>query len=146
MKLRLFIPALALSLLLSVSPANATTGQNNADNGVCGGWDEKTGYFATVTDYNNYLKANGSLSITSTPVHTGQRETQIINGTSNYRAHGWTTWVGEYHYTRARMEEGSAVLTDSGRIWGSNGTEAISPWWAFIPPDLDGSARTYYGH
>lgn len=33
---------------------------------------------------------------------------------------------------------------DSGRQWGTDGTEAISPWWSFNGDTL-GSARTYYG-
>ena len=46
--------------------------------------------------------------------------------------------------TRARMEDWGAILTDSGRQWGTDGTEAISPWWSFNGDTL-GSARTYYG-
>ena len=56
----------------------------------------------------------------------------------------WTTWVGKYHYTRARMEDWGAILTDSGRQWGTDGTEAIFPWWSFNGDTL-GSARIYYG-
>lgn len=145
MKLRLFISALALILLFNVSPAYAATGQYNTDKGVYGGWDEKTGYFTTVTDYNNSLKENSSMSTSSTPSHTGQREQTLINGTTNYQAHGWTTWVGVYHYTRARMEtDFGGILTDSDRQWGWDGTEAESGWWAF-DPDIPDYARTYYG-
>lgn len=109
-----------------------------------GGWDEARGNYT-----NKLIKADALLSaaVASTPKHTGKRENKEINGTDNYRAHGWTTWVGKYHYTRARMEgDGSTVLTDSGRIWGNDGTEAISPWWAFNPNTYGvGYARTYYG-
>jgi hypothetical protein len=116
------------------------------DNSVCGGWDEKTGYFESVKDYNESLKKNGSISILSTPQHTGCREDYTESGQTYFRAHGWTTWVGVYHYTRARMEtDFGGILTDSGRQWGSDGTEAISPWWAF-DPDFDDHARTYYGY
>ena len=73
------------------------------------------------------------------------------NGTTNARAHGWTTWVGQYHYTRARMTKWSdetEIFTDSMRQWGTDGTEAISPWYE-MRPDLGkdkGMARTYYGY
>lgn len=71
----------------------------------------------------------------------------MINGTTNKRAHGWTTWAGVRHYTHARMEKsgGGTVYTSSGRQWGTSGTEAISPWRAFKPNQDLGSARTYYG-
>ena len=41
----------------------------------------------------------------ASPKHTGKAEERTHNGTSQKRAHGWTTWVGKYHYTRARMED-----------------------------------------
>ncbi len=61
---------------------------------------------------------------------------------------GWTTWVGVYHYTRAQMTatwDASDVFTDSGRQWGDDGTEAISPWLKFNPDNDNGIARTFYG-
>lgn len=42
------------------------------------------------------------------------------------------------------LQRRGAILTDSGRQWGTDGTEAISPWWSFNGDTL-GSARTYYG-
>jgi len=89
------------------------------------------------------------MSTASGAVHTGAREEKVISGTTNARAHGWTAWSGVYHYTRARMEDiflgiNLGVLTDSGRIWGYNSTEAISSWWA-ISEATPGSARTYCG-
>lgn len=111
---------------------------------VHGGWDEDYGYFKTVVDYKDLLQGKQNL-YQSEPRHTGKREKTEIGGTTNYRAHGWTTWVGVYHYTRARMEEGSRVLTDSDRIWGWDGTEATSPWWEF-DPNVNENARTYYGN
>lgn len=98
-----------------------------------GGWSEDEGYYTNVLTR-------------ATVKHTGQRESKSIDGNTNYRAHGWTTWSGVYHYTTARMEgSNSVVFTTSGRQWGSNGTEAISPWWKW-KPDVSNYARTYYGH
>lgn len=91
-----------------------------------------------------YSKAMEDGTTYASPKHTGKAEERTHNGTSQKRAHGWTTWVGKYHYTRARMEDWGAILTDSGRQWGTDGTEAISPWWSFNG-DTSGSARTYYG-
>lgn len=150
MKCKTIVSLLVISLCVTISyPAFA----DGSDVDVYGGWDEDTGYFKTVSDYQSSLKANSSLyqsSTTSSPSHTGKREKTTINGTTHSRAHGWTTWVGVYHYTRARMEEHfpfleDIVLTDSGRIWGRDGTEAISPWWKFNQYVSD-RARTYYGH
>ena len=45
----------------------------------------------------------------ASPKHTGKAEERTHNGTSQKRAHGWTTWVGKYHYTRARMEDWGAI-------------------------------------
>lgn len=145
MKKRILVFMLTLFLLLGMSPVNAADTKNGINNGVYGGWDEKTGYFTSLADYNNYLVKGEQMSVLSEPQHTGKRERYDDPGQQTYfRAHGWTTWVGEYHYTRARMESGGVVLTDSERQWGWNGTEAISPWWAF-DPNIDEHAKTYYG-
>lgn len=125
----------------------------NVDKNVVGGWDEKTGYFNNADEFNNNFEvANKNITFAlreSTPMHTGKRERNDDESTTRFRAHGWTTWTGMYHYTRARMEEhffgDVTVLTDSGRQWGQNGTEAISPWWYFNP-DVGDRARTYYGN
>lgn len=144
MKRKFLISLLALTLLFNVTPASAAT-LDNTNNSIAGGWDEETGYFSTTSEYNKSLKSN--VGIAATASHTGEREEKVINGTTNARAHGWTTWVGVYHYTRARMEDGWSddILTDSGRVWGNDGTEAISPWLAFNP-DVWDRARTYYGN
>lgn len=112
-----------------------------AESNALGGWNEENGYYRNPQAFS---KAMGKLSTYSTPKHTGKAEQQNYNGTTRKRAHGWTTWVGTYHYTRARMEDGGIVLTDSKRQWGQDGTEAISPWWSFDGNTL-GTARTYYG-
>lgn len=139
MKKAKFLSMLVITSAIIISTATVTLAMDY------GGWDETRGNYI-----NKLMKADSLLSAAvaaSTPQHTGKRESKVINGTDNYRAHGWTTWVGMYHYTRARMEgDGSTVLTDSGRIWGLDGTEAISPWLAFNPNTYGvGYARTYYG-
>lgn len=110
-----------------------------------GGWSEETGAFVGQP---NRLHGS-SVTINSTPKHTGKAERQDFNGTTHRRAHGWTTWAGVYHYTTARQECDSNVLATSGRQWGTSGTEAISPWVAFdpyAPCSGFGSSRTYYGN
>lgn len=116
---------------------------------VYGGWDEETGYFDNASEYNEYLDGNLNLKASSPDSHRGKREKKVISGTTNARAHGWTTWEGYYHYTRARMEDytpffGTTILTDSGRKYGWNKTEAISPWWKY-EDGIPGRAHTYYG-
>lgn len=116
---------------------NLVTSESNA----VGGWSEEDGYFVNPQAYSKAMEDGTTYA---SPKHTGKAEERTHNGTSQKRAHGWTTWVGKYHYTRARMEDWGAILTDSGRQWGTDGTEAISPWWSFNG-DTSGSARTYYG-
>lgn len=122
---------------------------------VSGGWDEESGYFESTTDYEKtMLMDSASLSTKmmaarSSVKHTGKREDKVISGTTNFRSHGWTTWVGVYHYTRAQMTatwDASDVFKDSGRQWGNDGTEAISPWLKFNPDNDNGIARTFYGN
>lgn len=116
----------ALGLVLPATTANA------AD---LGGWSEET--------------PSSAIGPASTVSHRGAVETKVISGTSNKRAHGWTTWTGVYHYTTAQLERGNgAVITSSGRKWGTSGTEAISSYKAFNPNAADsgwGHAKTYYG-
>lgn len=128
---------LALGSLVLASPAIANTGS------VFGGWSEDGGYYSLA-----------ATTRASTPVHTGRAEnSENAAGTSIKRAHGWTTWAGVYHYTRARLEhtcifQGGTPIVDSGRVWGLNGTEAISPWATFNPNACCGNlgtAKTYYG-
>ncbi|WP_030143224.1 hypothetical protein [Mycetocola saprophilus] len=105
-----------------------------------GGWSEDTGVSS--------LSSTGfAARAASQAQHTGKAEQKSISGTTHKRAHGWTTWVGVYHYTNAQMEQfgGGKVYTTSGRQWGTNGTEAISPWRKFSQNSDLGSARTYYG-
>lgn len=116
---------------------SVVTSESNA----IGGWSEEDGYFVNPQAYSKAMEDGTTYA---SPKHTGKAEERTHNGTSQKRAHGWTTWVGKYHYTRARMEDWGAILTDSGRQWGTDGTEAISPWWSFNG-DTSGSARTYYG-
>jgi hypothetical protein len=103
------------------------------------GWSEDSG------------QASSSGAATRATVsHTGKAEEKTISGTTNKRSHGWTTWSGVYHYTRARLEKGSTINGDSGRVWGTSGTEAISPWkpYRVVGGNLEspGTAHTYYGN
>ncbi|EPH99055.1 hypothetical protein D920_01423 [Enterococcus faecalis 13-SD-W-01] len=104
---------------------------------VFGGWDSET-----EANWESELNIQRS-----TPRHSGRKETTVISGNTAYRARGWTTWAGVYHYTTARMETRwtGSVLTTSGRVWGRNGTEAVSPWFRINSVQTDGVARTYYG-
>jgi len=111
-----------------------------------GGWDELRGNYTI-----EFNQANSILSAAaSTPQHDGCRETDDSTSTTRYRAHGWTTWTGVYHYTTARMEgDGNVVINTSGRVWDTDRdgtTDAISPWYSFNPDTYGvGYARTYYG-
>ena len=124
------------SALVFAAPANAEETRNAAT----GGWSEVDGSFTGT--------ANGLLA---SPNHRGASESKVIGGTTNKRAHGWTTWAGTYHYTTARLEHywpASGVIATSGRKWGTGGTEAASPWKAFnpnAPSNGNGIAKTYYG-
>lgn len=149
MKYKTVLSLLIVAFFMVVSYPTFADG---TEEGVYGGWDEDSGYFETISEYQNELNGNPSMSKISTkssPGHTGKRERKDQYGNTYSRAHGWTTWIGEYHYTRARMEDpgiifDDVILTDSGRKWGWDGTEAISPWWKFNPHVSD-KARTYYG-
>jgi hypothetical protein len=126
------------TVLLGTAPANATT-VPTPESGVVGGWVEGRGTSAT------------GIGVLATVNHVGKAETKTISGTSNKRAHGWTTWAGTRHYTTAQLEHywpASGVIATSGRKYGTGGTEAISPWKAFNPnatSNGNGQARTYYG-
>ena len=128
------VAAIAIGAL--ALPAGAA---NAAD---MGGWDENTGSFSTTTSVQTARVAAAAAA----PNHRGEAEEKVISGTTNKRAKGWTTWVGQYHYTTARMENGSTVLTTSGRQWGTNGTQATSPWFKANTTIGKGSARSYYGN
>ncbi len=121
----------------------AYAGTSQSEVNAIGGWNEENGYFRNPQAYSNAMKR---INVPySTPKHTGTAEQKDFNGSTHKRAHGWTTWTGVWHYTRARMEDFGTVLTDSECQWGMSGTEAISPWWKFDGHTL-GSARTYYGN
>ena len=92
----------------------------------------------------------GTLLARAAAKHTGKAENSVIDGTSHKRAYGKTTWSGVRHYTRARIEKGAKIVTDSGRVFGTGVTEARSPWAAWSranggDPESPGTARTYYG-
>jgi hypothetical protein len=114
-----------------------------------GGWNEGSGSSESHESGVVSSSASTGLMGAGTPNHRGKVETKVIKGTTNKRAHGWTTWTGVKHYTTAQLERGNgAVITSSGRKWGVNGTEAISDYRAINPKAADsgwGHAKTYYG-
>lgn len=110
---------------------------------VVGGWSEESGSYTETTIPNFGMMTRAAVR------HTGKAEEKNISGTTHKRAHGWTTWSGVYHYTTARLEHywpGSGVNGTSGRIWGRNGTEAISPYKPYTRDSSPGAAKTYYGN
>lgn len=130
----------ALSLLPGMAMATSPT--------VCGGWSED----GTVI----VAEGGDGIALASDPHHSGKVESSVNSrGTTIKRAHGWTTWVGVHHYTTAQMEHSGIfcqmngkVIKTSGRVWGTGGTEACSPWATFNPDVCCGnlgSGRTYYG-
>ncbi len=114
-------------------------------NDVLGGWSEDGGAFAA------HGHALPFAALAATPKHTGKAEDTLIGGTTHKRSHGWTTWVGTYHYTTAQLEHNwpySGVIATSGRKWGTGGTEAVTKWVAYDPyanSGGHGKAKTYYG-
>ena len=145
-KIFLGVSVLSSGFISSFSQIDTYAAERSASLGkfestAVGGWNEESGYYVNPQAFSKVMK---SAKASSNAKHTGKAESRTHNGTSQKRAHGWTTWVGKYHYTRARMEDGSSILTDSDRVWGTDGTEAISPWWSFDKVTT-GSARTYYG-
>lgn len=128
-------------LAINVYPTFAAVDPTVSD--AVGGWDEDTGYFINAEAYSKAMNEDFLLRASS-PVHKGKRERSDYDGFTHYRAHGWTTWQGKYHYTRARMEDSDGdVLKDSGRVWGQDNTEAISPYYKYNP-DVADKARHYY--
>lgn len=124
------------TVLLGAVPAQAQTIAE--DRGAVGGWSETSGVFGTAASGIGVLAVN----------HRGKAEQKTISGTTHKRSHGWTTWAGVRHYTRARLEHGSSIIADSGRKWGTSGTEAVTVWKPYRPNSPGngvGSARTYYG-
>jgi hypothetical protein len=127
----------------SASPSLSASSETPSD--ALGGWIENAGAFAV-----SHAEASKSAA-RATVNHRGKAELKTIGGTTNKRAHGWTTWAGTKHYTTAQLEKtwpSSGVITSSGRKWGTGGTEAVSAYRAFNPnqtSDGYGQARTYYG-
>ena len=102
------ISILSLGLVLSLNPVTTfaaeleTVVTASDESNAIGGWSEESGYFINPQAYS---KAMEDSTTYSSPKHTGKPEERTHNGTTQRRAHGWTTWVGKYHYTRARMED-----------------------------------------
>lgn len=140
--------AVACAFVIALACCAIPAAMAYADDGKdVGGWSEEQGYFIVA-------EASGDVQplANSQVQHTGKAEQKSINGTTNKRAHGWTTWAGKYHYTTAQLEHYgpfcSGVFTSSGRQWGWSGTEAYTAWRPFKPNaccDNIGQARTYYG-
>lgn len=139
-----FAGSIGVVALVAVGVLVPATTSNASD---LGGWDERSGVLAV--DGSTGAVGTASVVPVATVNHRGASETKVISGTSNKRAHGWTTWSGVRHYTTAQLERGSgAVITSSGRKWGTSGTEAVSAYKAFKPNAADngwGHAKTYYG-
>ncbi|MBT1583224.1 hypothetical protein [Curtobacterium flaccumfaciens] len=124
------------TVFLGAIPAHA---QGDPDSqGVVGGWSESTGTVDGAEPRMSVFAVN----------HRGAAEKKTISGTTHKRSHGWITWAGVQHYTRARLEHGSSIIADSGRKWGKSGTEAVTTWKPYRPNRPGngvGSAKTYYG-
>lgn len=124
------------TMLLGALPAHAH--EKSDGSGVVGGWSESAGASRIAS----------SEAAPRAVSHRGKAEQKTISGTTHKRSHGWTTWVGVQHYTRARLERGSTVVADSGRRWGKSGTEAVTAWKPYRPNQPGngvGTAKTYYG-
>lgn len=146
-KMLVGVSVLSVGLISVLSPAIACAVEfsetfEESEVNALGKCSEEDGYYKNLQAFSN---AMGDVGVYSTVKHSGKAEKRTYKGTTQKRAHGWTTWVGVYHYTGARMADGDTVLTDSGRQWGNDGTEVIYPWWSFDGETL-GSARTYYGN
>lgn len=111
-----------------------------------GGWSESEGY-VSFNDNNGIA----TCATEGSPIHTGKAEYKTINGTTNKRSHGWTTWKGVKHHTTARLEHNGLFckgkVIASAKDIGKNGTEAYTVWKPFKPNaccDGQGQAKTYY--
>lgn len=127
--------AVAATVFLGAVPAHA---QDGSGSGVAGGWSESLGGSDGPTTSSSRATVN----------HRGAAEQKNIGGTTHKRSHGWTTWAGVQHYTRARLERGDTIVADSGRKWGKSGTEAVTVWKPYRPNQPGngvGTAKTYYG-
>lgn len=143
MKGKIVAAACAVALMCSIPSLSAMADTGND----IGGWSEDQGVYATQA-----MQAESVTGAKSSPRHWGQTDWATFNGTTHKRAHGWTNWSGVYHYTTAQLEHhwpNSGVIASSGRQWGWNGTEAVSPWVGFRPNATSngyGQARTYWGN
>ncbi|EUJ52984.1 hypothetical protein [Listeria fleischmannii] len=133
---RLFLAVVAIALAIFVTPVQV----NAADNL---GWSED-GDQAVQQAPRMMLKASNKPDS-----HKGWRETRHPGGANRppqWRSIGETKWKGMYHYTRARMEVRGwfsgkiTVMSDSGRIWRTGSSKAVSPWVN------QGKAYTYWGN
>lgn len=131
--------ALSVGIILGSVAPSALHAQSIDANGAIGGWSEKDGYFS-ITAVSSFI------GIASTAKHTGYVEDVDRGNVLFSRAVGNTSWPGEYHYTRARFEGHITgnILGDSGRVWGTNATEAKSDWVDRYASDWVG--KTYYGN
>ncbi|SDB07309.1 hypothetical protein SAMN02910293_00363 [Streptococcus henryi] len=138
--------SLFLSIGVSSTSVYANTNVNQASQTILGGWDEETGIFY---NQNNVLVSEVSVfrAAKSDPLHSGKREDRFQKNGLESRAVGWTSWPSVYHYTRAQMVELKGlggVAADSGRIWGTGGTQAYSGW-VFEGELSTHIAKTFYG-
>lgn len=111
---------LTLSLLFLPTLAFAA---DDSEESVRGGWIEGEGYWSNVNDQ--------EIGIFAEPDnHTGWKEVDESGDDNKYRAVGSTNWEGERHYTRARMKGHLTgyLYADSGRVYGTDHTEAKSDW------------------
>lgn len=105
-----------------------------AEDDAVGGWVEGEGYWTSKDNY----EIRKSSSPTS---HQGWKQVRERSGGKQYRAVGVTQW-SKQHYTRAQMvgRVSGYVHADSYRVWGTDSTEARSPWIS-----KNYQARTFYG-
>lgn len=118
------------------------TASTAVDANVIGGWSEEEGYF--TNDRSSMMGEFATHVFKSDPIHKGYKQNRQVVGSQPYeRVVGETTWTGVYHYTRARYEKWvtNRPEADSGQVFGSNRTKAISGWH---PGDF-ATAKTYYG-
>ena len=94
---RFGVSILSLGLVLALNPvttfaAEPETSVVTSESNAVGGWSEEDGYFVNPQAYS---KAMEDSTTYASPKHTGKAEERTHNGTSQKRAHGWTTWVGK---------------------------------------------------
>ena len=95
---RFGVSILSLGLVLALNPvttfaAEPETSVVTSESNAIGGWSEEDGYFVNPQAYSKAMEDGTTYA---SPKHTGKAEERTHNGTSQKRAHGWTTWVGKY--------------------------------------------------